>query len=72
MHSFFLVLSLVLPTLVLAVPLESHDNGNAYSGAGGQAGGGSVSGNGGLLNINSSQCYYMRFVLVSDIDDTLR
>lgn len=76
MHSFSLILSLILPALyaniVLAVPLDldSRDEGNAnaYTGSGGQSPGGSVTNGGGLINVFSSKYHYMRLIPASDID----
>jgi hypothetical protein len=63
MHSFSLILSLILPALfVLAVPLDSREDSNAYTGTGGQAPGGSVNDAGGLINLFSSKYHYMRLV----------
>ncbi|KAF8226076.1 hypothetical protein L208DRAFT_1407592 [Tricholoma matsutake] len=57
MHSFSLILSLILPALyaniVLAIPLDSRETGSSYSGAGGQSPGGSVYDQG-IVNVLSN------------------
>lgn len=75
MHFSSLILSLIFPALfaniVLAIPLDPRDSdnsGNAYTGTGGQAPGGSVDGSRGLINLFSGKYYYMRAVLNSNIN----
>jgi hypothetical protein len=53
MHSFSLILCLILSALygaVLAVPLDPRDN---YTGVGGHSSGGNVANSGGLINLGS-------------------
>ena len=60
MHYFSLILSLILyANIALTIPLNS-DNGNAYTGVGGQSPGGSVNSGGAFIDILSSKYYYMR------------
>jgi hypothetical protein len=73
MHFASLILSLILPALfaniVLAIPLDPRDNdGNAYTGTGGQAPGGSVDGSYGLINLFSGERHYMRGVINSNLN----
>lgn len=75
MHSFSLILSLILPALyaniVLAIPLDSRETGSSYSGAGGQSPGGSVYDQG-IVNVLSSEYHCMRLVPASEIDITVK